>query len=204
MSLQRAIVMTGLLSMGTVPAGTADFGAALASELAKTCVPQRMSYEGSLAEAKTHGWLPIEQVSHPEFAAVMERSAAGLKAARDEGIAIDFQSQAFAKTVDDRPLHLLVSLAKTKESDEVSCYLYDFDAVAPADPAPLSAILGLAPADSVDTAELVAHAWGPPPAMDRAGDTYLTYLPKGSPHAATAGFDGVVLKFSTSIPQAGE
>jgi hypothetical protein len=36
--------------------------------------------------------------------------------------------------------------------------------------------------------------------MPRTLDTHLTFIPAGSPHVAEAGFDGVVLKFTTSAP----
>jgi hypothetical protein len=36
--------------------------------------------------------------------------------------------------------------------------------------------------------------------MPRTLDTYLTFIPPGSPHVGQTGFDGIVLKFTTSAP----
>lgn len=57
---------------------------------------------------------------------------------------------------------------------------------------------------AVDPTELVSTVWGPPPGLPRTLDTYLTFIPKSSPHAAQVGFTGIVLKFSTLLPDRSE
>lgn len=189
-----------LLAFGTVPTAAASFSAVFADTFVATCAPQRLSYDGSIEHAKSVGWEAFEVGSHREFAAVMEKSALGLEEAREEGLDIRFRSQAFARTVEGRSLHLLVSFAESEYLSEVGCYLYDFDASVAVSPEEVTRVLGVEPAQSVDEAAIVSTLWGPPPSMPRTLDTYLTFIPPGSEHVASTGFDGVVLKFTTSAP----
>ena len=189
-----------LLAAGVSPAVANGFSAAFVDAFKSACVPQRLSYKGTVEQAKAEGWATFDVVSHPEFDAVMKLSAKGLEEAKAEGLAVAFQYEAFAKTVSDRPLHLVVSFGETEYLDEIGCYLYDFGAEAPVIANDVSGALGIKPAQSMETAELSGHVWGPPPSMPRTLDTYLTYIPKGSPNVEAAGFDGVVLKFTTSAP----
>jgi hypothetical protein len=189
-----------LLAAGASPAVANGFSAAFVAAFKSACIPQRLSYQGTVDHAKSDGWAAFEVVSHPEFDAVMKLSAKGLEEAKAEGLAVAFQYQAFAKTVSDRPLHLIVSLGETEYLDEIGCYLYDFSAEQAIVANDVSGALGIKPAQSMETAELSGHVWGPPPSMPRTLDTYLTYIPKGSPNVEKAGFDGVVLKFTTSAP----
>lgn len=190
----------GLLAVGMFPAVANPFSAAFVETFRQTCVPERLSYEGSVNHARAIGWTAAEPASHREFGKVMDLSAKGLEEAKEEGIEIAFRQNTFAKTVDGRQLHLVVSFAESEHIDEIGCYLYDFSAAAPVDAAAVGAMLGVDAAQSMETAEIVSHVWGPPPSMPRTLDTYLTYIPAGSPHVAQGGFDGVVLKFTTSAP----
>lgn len=184
---------------GVLPAVANPWSATFVETFKETCVPERLSYEGTLAQARISGWTPVEPASQAEFARVMDKSAAGLAEAKAEGLEIAFRSGTFARSVEGRDLHLVVSFAESDYLDEIGCYLYDFQATEPVDAAAVGQMLGIAaPAQSMDTAEIVSHVWGPPPSMARTLDTHLTFIPVGSPHAEQAGFDGVVLKFTTS------
>lgn len=189
-----------LLAAGVSPAAANGFSAAFVDAFKSACIPQRLSYQGTLDHAKSGGWATFNVASHPEFDAVMKLSAKGLEEAKAEGIAVGFQYEAFAKTVSDRPLHLIVSLAESQYLNEIGCYIYDFGAEQAIVANDVSGALGIKPAQSIETSELSGHVWGPPPSMPRTLDTYLTYIPKGSPNVQQAGFDGVVLKFTTSAP----
>jgi hypothetical protein len=193
--------MAGVMALSLpYPAAANDVSAAFVEAFKSACVPQRLSYQGTVEHAKAEGWTRFDVASHPEFDAVMKLSAKGLEEAKAEGLEVAFQYEAFAKTVSDRPLHLIVSLAESEYLDEIGCYLYDFGAEAPIVANDVSGVLGIKPAQSMETADLSGHVWGPPPSMPRTLDTYLTYIPKGSPNVEMAGFDGVVLKFTTSAP----
>ena len=192
--------VSGLLAAGVLPAAANPFSAAFVETFRETCVPERLSYEGTVGHAKALGWVAVEPSSHPEFAKVMEHSAKGLEEAKADGLELSFQQVSLARKVESRELHLIVSFTESEFLDQIGCYLYDFSATEPVPAADVSAMLGTGIAQSMETAEITSHVWGPPPSMPRTLDTYLTYIPAGSPHVEQTGFDGVVLKFSTSAP----
>ena len=202
-SLGIAAAVALLAATGPGPAQANAYSAAFVDAFAKACAPQRESYDGSLAQARSEGWSPVDVASNDELAAVMGKSDAGLDEARAEGLAMDFRYQAFAREIDGRQLHLLVSYAESDVIDEVGCYLYDFAASEPVDRAAVSGFIGAEPTEVLDDPGIVSAVWAPPASMPRTLDTYLTYIPAGSEHVEAGGFDGVVLKFSTSAPDKG-
>ena len=194
--------VSGLLAAGAFPAVANPFSVAFVETFREACVPERLNYERTVGLAKTLGWVAVEPSSHPEFAKVMEHSAKRLEEAKADGLELSFRHVALARKVESRDLHLIVSFAESEFLDQIGCYLYDFAATEPVDAAAVGQMLGIAvPAQSMETEEIVSHVWGPPPKMARTLDTYLTYIPAGSPHVEKTGFDGVVLKFSTSAPE---
>lgn len=185
---------------------SADYGAAFVDAFATACVPERLSYAGTRANAEALGWITAERDAHPELMAMMSvmDSAAASAAEEMEGA---FEHGLYTKPVADLPHYLVVSRASFNigEPDDplnpwvyVGCYLYNFDATAPIDPAPVSALTGNAVAQQVDNEGLVSYVWGPPCPMPRTGDSYLTFIADNSPHAAQTGFSGLMLKFETS------
>src|SRR5690606_40801880 len=91
----------------------------------------------------------------------------------------------------------------------VGCHLYDFASTEPINSDAVTRLLGQPiayttdggdPFYAVDPAVLVTTVWGPSPPLPRTLDTYLTFIPQGSEVAAQTGFTGLVLKFSTSLP----
>lgn len=165
------------------------------------CVPQRLSFEGTAEQARVEGWTAVEDEDHAELAAVLAKSEEGMREAEDEGLEIDFRYEAFARPHGEGRLHLVVSLAASDYLDEVGCYLYDFEATAPIDPNAVTAMIGHPPVQSHADDTITANVWGPSEGMPRTLDTYLTYIPPGSPLVDQGGFDGTVLKFTTSAPE---
>lgn len=189
-----------LLAPLPAPAVADDWPSRFAEAFRTACVPQRLSYEGTLAEAKAAGWTAIDPAGHAEFGAIMARSAAAMEEEKADMPDMAFRSETFARQVEGRPLHLVVSFVESEFLDAVGCYLYDFEATEPVEASAVSTMLGIVPAQTHADETIVAHVWGPPPSMPRTLDTYMTFIPPGSPHVETTGFDGVVLKFSTSAP----
>lgn len=189
----------------------ADYGHAFVDAFAEACVPERLSFPGTKALAETLGWTPAERVAHPELAAMMAIMDAGAdEAARDMQGTFDYQL--YVKPVAEVDHYLVVSRASfvVDFGDEpdvwtyIGCYLYNFDASAPIDPAPVTALIGNPISRSVDQDGLVSHLWGPPCPMPRTGDSYLTFVAEGSPYAAQTGFSGLMMKFETSEPDPDE
>ena len=179
------------------------WAAAFAETFRAACVPERLSYEGTLAQARSEGWADFAPAGHVEFAAMLEKTDDALREAEEDLPGMTYRQETFAQDVEGRPLHLVVSFAQSEYLDAVGCYLYDFDATEPVPASAISNLLGIKPARSHRDETMIAYVWGPPPGMPRTLDTYLIFVPTGSPYADQAGFDGQVLKFTTSAAEDG-
>lgn len=198
-----------VLSMGGSPAlAVPAYDIAFVSEFADACVPGRLGYETTQQAATAAGWAAVEPNVNAEFAGLMARSEA--EAAADPELPTVFQYQAYAKAIEGIEHYLVVSRAEitmTEGEDPwvlIGCYLYNFDAVAPIDPEPVTALTGNPIAQSQVDMHLASYVWGPPCPMPRTGDTYLTFVPEVSQYKEQTGFSGLVLKFTTSEPDPGE
>lgn len=206
-----------LLALAAAPATAQDseYGQAFVDAFAAACVPERMSYPGTKANAEKLGWTPAERTTHPELAAMMAKMDAGAAAAAEE-MQGTFEHQIYSRAVADEPHFLLVArssfvvegLADEGEEPDpwvyIGCYLYNFDASAPIDPAPVTALIEKPIAHEVDDQGMSGYVWGPPCPMPRTGDTYMSFISEDSPHTALTGFSGLVVKFETSEPDEGE
>ncbi|MFV0298636.1 MAG: hypothetical protein ACK5JT_21245 [Hyphomicrobiaceae bacterium] len=180
------------------PATAATFSASFVEAFISACTPERTSFSKTVAHARSLGWSEVETASNAELAAMIKRSEKGIAEGRAEGYLSGYEMTVLSRVTAGRPLHLIVSLTRSKYLDMVGCYLYDFEATAPLDRAEVTRALGIEPANKMDTPELVSAVWGPSPRYSRTFDTYLSFVPPGSPHAAKTGFDGAVLKFTVS------
>ena len=174
---------------------------------AATCVPQRLSFEGTKAQAAAEGWTVVPQTDHPQLDFLLQTSVRTVE--EDTEIEGEIAFETYRREVDGTTLHLVVtrSVAAMEGMDpfiDIGCYLYDFAADEPPDPAPVGKWLDrpIARAETNDT--IHAYLWGPACPMPRTGDTYMTYVPASSPLAARHGFSGLMMKFSTSEPDPGE
>lgn len=207
--IQPAIVLAALCL--TPAQAEAPDGEAFVAAFGDVCIPERLSYKRTVALAENLGWRPVvpgENADYDRFIA-----HAGALLAKEVADEPDFYQGSegtwFTREIDGRSHLLAISVLLTKVMDTLGCHLYDFDATAPIDPEPVTRLLGRPMAYSsdgddpyyaVDPALLVTTVWGPPPRLPRTGDTYLTFIPKSSPHAHEVGFTGLTLKFSTSLP----
>jgi hypothetical protein len=77
--------------------------------------------------------------------------------------------------------------------DVLGCYLYDFEATEPLDPAPITARFDEAPASVEDQAGvIVSEAWDIE-SLDGVWELRSTFIPEGSPGVDVTGFAGRVL-----------
>lgn len=190
-----------VLFMISLPAGATSFSADFVQSFISACTPKRTSYSKTVARARSLGWSIADKRSNAELAAVIERSEKGVAEGKAEGYLTGYDMTTMSRVVAGRQLHLVVSLTRSTIFNQVGCYLYDFDAVAPVDRAEVTRALTIQPANVIDTPEIVTAVWGPSPKYKRTLDTYLTFIPPGSPHVAKTGFDGTVLKFSVGAPK---
>lgn len=210
MILPAAFAALALVAVS--PAGAVeseDYGRAFVDAFAEACVPQRLSYPGTQAQAVSAGWSPAERTADPELDAMMAVAEA---AADDPELPTEFDYHIYTRPIAAQTHYLVVSRASFTigEADDplnpwvyIGCYLYNLDATAPIDPAPVSALTGNPIANEVDQEGLVSYVWGPPCPMPRTGDTYLSFIADDSPHVSQTGFSGLMMKFDTSEPDPG-
>ena len=196
--------------LSSAQAETPDSEAFVAA-FGEVCIPERLSYKGTVAMAEKLGWqhvVPGENADYDRFIAHSDALLAG-EVAEDPDLIEATGNAWFTREIGERPHLLAVSYQLSQYLDTLGCYLYDFAATAPIDPEPVTRLLGRPiahttdggdPFYAVDPAVLVTTVWGPPPSLPRALDTYLTFIPQGSEVAAQTGFTGLMLKFSTSLP----
>ncbi len=193
----------------TPPTGTD--GEAFVAAFGDVCIPQRLSYKGTLALAEELGWRPVVTGENDAYDRFIEHSDKLLadEIAEEPDLLQGFGDGWFSREIGGRSHLLAVTYFLSEYMDSTGCYLYDFEATAPIDPEPVSRLLGREiaystdgddPMYAADPALLVTTVWGPPPDLPRTGDTYLTFIPERSPAAEQTGFTGLMIKFSTSLP----
>lgn len=208
LAARSALALVAALGAAPTLAAPTAYDLAFVDAFAEACVPQRLSYPGTQETALAKGWIAVERTDHPELDAMMAISEAA--AADPELFDASFEYRIFAKSIDGTPHYLLVSRASAaiEEGGEpwinIGCYLYNFEAVAPIDPEPVSALTGQPIANSQIDMHINGWIWGPPCPMPRTGDTYLTFIPEVSQYKDQTGFTGLVLKFDTSEPKPDE
>lgn len=207
---QRVAAIVGLVAaLGAAPilAAPSAYDQAFADAFGKACIPGRLSYDASRAAALDAGWREVPRSDNAELDALMALSE---KEAQDPELDATFTYAAYANEIDGLPHYLVVSRtsAVISEGDtpwvQVGCYLYNFDATAPVDPAPVSALLATEISQSAEQDGIVSHVWGPPCPMPRTLDTYLSFVPEGSAAAEGFVFSGAALNFTTSEPEPDE
>ncbi len=205
--MRHSLVVAAVLCTLTGPAIAAPtaYDIAFVSEFAEACVPGRLTYEGTKAAVLKAGWSEVTADAHPELSAMMAISEREAKAPDLTDPTFDYAL--YSKPIEGSPHYMVVSRASAiiGEPDDplnpwayVGCYLYNFEAAAPIDPEPVTALIGNPISNSQIDMHINAWLWGPPCPMPRTGDTYLTFIPEVSQYKEQTGFSGLVLKFDTS------
>ncbi|WP_157970068.1 hypothetical protein [Pelagibacterium sediminicola] len=208
-------VLGSVLLWGTPAHAETPDSAAFVAAFGEVCIPERLSYKGTLALAEKLGWSPVITGENADYDRFMAHAADLLarEIAEDPDFIEGSDIAWFTREIGGWSHLLTISYLLTEYLDTVGCYLYHFAATEPIDPNAVTRLLeqpiayttdGGDPFYAVDPAALVTTVWGPPPALPRTGDTYLTFIPEGSEVAAQTGFSGLVIKFSTSLPDRAE
>ena len=208
----RSVLANILAALCLTPAqaGTPD-GEAFVAAFGEVCIPERLSYKGTLALAEELGWEPVVTGENADYDGFIAHAEALLaeEIAEDPDFSQGSDGAWFTREIGGRSHLLAVSYLLTEYLDALGCHLYDFAAMAPIDPEPVTRLLGQTiahttdggdPFYAVDPELIVTTVWGPSPRLPRTLDTYLTFIPQGSEVAAQTGFSGLMLKFSTSLP----
>ena len=211
--LVTLVVVLAAVAAAPVQAAPTAYDQAFVDAFAAACVPGRLSYGTSLGAAVSAGWVPVDPEAHAELAAVMDLAVEEALAAEEDLDELSFFFEAFAKQIEGVTHHLVISRSSAVIGDRhepinpwvfVGCHLYNFDATAPLDPQPVTALIGNAISRTEQSEGQISHVWGPPCPMPRTGDSYLSFVAEGSPAATIVPFTGVALNFSTSELDVGE
>ena len=200
--------LTGRLAAGALALGiVAAVGPALADApsdprieaLATACLPHRQDYAALTRHVAEPGWQTATANAHPELDALLAKSRE-VFADLDEDMTATLA--VFGKDVGGRQLYLVATFLTSEAIDLVGCTVYDLDADAAIDPAPLTALFGQPPTNSIDDPKLiVADGWEQPKAFPGTWDAYSAYIPEGSFAAGQTGFTGVYLKITAVSPK---
>jgi len=190
--------LIGLVGAGAQAQDQA-YGQAFVAAFEQACVPGRLSYEDTQKIVLDAGWMAVAEDADPELAELMARSAAGMAEAEADGIG--YEVKIFGRQVAGVSHYLVVGKLTSDIFDALSCHLYNFAATEVIDPALVTALIGNPVAQELREEDITSYVWGPPPAMPRTLDTYLTFIPEGSSYLDQTGFSGLMLKFETSLPE---
>ena len=199
MAAVLAISGTAAPASASSPEGTAFVAA-----FAEACVPQRLSYSGTVAHAKSAGWVDTAMGAHSELGTVLSVADRETKDMAEGGWT--FERTPLSREISGREHFLVVTRVFAPEIITlIGCYLYDFDATEAIDPQPVTAFVGNPIGRTIEDKGLVQYTWGPNhDARPRTLDTNLSFIAEDSPHTEVTGFSGLVLKFETSEPDAQE
>lgn len=202
-AVATASVLVAALCAVPAHAEPTAYDTAFVTAFAEACVPGRLGYDTSREAAEAAGWVAVAADSHTELATLMARSVAE---SQDPELQATFDYAAYAKDIEGQPHHLVVATTSAVISDpadpwvQTGCYLYNFDATTPLDPAAVTALIGNPISGTQEAEGVVSHVWGPPCPMPMTGDTYLSFVADGAPMAAEMSlpFSGIALNFSTT------
>ena len=147
------------------------------------------------------GFEPVADDAHPMLANLMTVSRKEMAAAKEED-GFTGTAATFRKSADGSDFYLVTTELNMPETsdwkiDLLGCYLYDFAAEAPLEPAAVTAHFDEAPAEAVGEDGLTGQTWNVE-AIEGVWDVRNTFIAKGSPAAAKTGFSGLLLKITST------
>lgn len=199
--------LAALCAVGPAFAAPSAYDEAFAKNFAETCIPGRLGYETTQSAALAAGWAEVPRTDDPRLDTLMASSE---REAADPELKASFVFKTYARDIEGQRHYLVVSRMTAVVTDPADpwittgCYLYNFDAKAAVDPAPISAVLETEIATRQDINGTSSVLWGPPCPYPRTGDTYLNFVSESSAVATQIGFSGVAMSFTTSEPKPGE
>lgn len=201
-----ATTLFGLAAMAGAARADAPDGEMFVNAFRQACVPQRASYEGTIANLKSIGWAEVDPTVDPQLQKLVQvADTTVLDAARARDEDWKYTRTVFAAYIKARPHFAMVTRLDAPDVVTlVGCYLYDLGATEPIDPEIVTAFLGVPVAETIEEKGMTGYNWGPSPKLGRTLETDLFFITKGSPMRDASGFAGVMLKFETSEPNGAE
>src|SRR5690606_16360006 len=145
------------------------------------------------------GFEAVPDDGHPMLAAIMKVSRDAIAQSKVED-GFTGTAAAFRRAAEGRDLYVVTTTLDMPADAEwkidfLGCYLYDFAAEAPLDPAILTAHFDEAPVESYDQDGLAGQKWNVEK-LDGVWDVSTGYFRKDGPAASAAGFSGLVIKIT--------
>lgn len=149
------------------------------------------------AAIEAAGWHPVADDANEMLSRMLALSRQSLvDAEREDGYS--GSAKVYGRLDGAESPYLVTTALKIPDDGEgaidlLGCYLYDFDAAEPLDPALVTARFGEAPAEVEDQEGIiVSHAWRIEQ-LPGVWELRSTYIPAGSPGVDVTGFSGRVL-----------
>ena len=177
----------------------------------------RRDYDRAVATVDAAGWARVADDDHPELAASLARVRAE---AADPDLPMTFDHAAWAREIEGRRLHVVVSrtsaVLRAEDHDDdgdgiiqswerrdvltfLGCGVWDFDATEPVHPGLMTAWVGAVAVQTVDEPGVVqGGTWNVHHMMPGTGEVRLGFVPDEGPVQAMTGFSGVAITMITA------
>lgn len=195
------MMLAGLLALTMSTAAAAPPVADARLEAFKAaCVPEHREPKKRLKVIAAEGWRPAKDDADPMLAEVMKLSRKEMADSKADGI--KGEVKVFSKTVDGRPLFLMITTVISKQIALTGCGVYDFGGAVIA-PEPVTVWLQEAPAQTVDTAGMAGQIWNVE-RIEGVWDLQNSFVAKDSQASKVIGFYGASIKMTSTIAKPGE
>ena len=163
------------------------------------CMPEHRRPAKRPAVFTGAGWVPAVESDSPMLAEVLKLARSVAEEGKADGISGALS--VWRKEVAGRPAFLVLSTVTSDQISLTGCYVYDFEAPAPVDPALITAWLGEAPAQTVDRAGFTAQIWNAE-GIDGVIELQSGVVAPDSQASKILGFHGVMIKVTSGVEAA--
>ena len=205
-----AIVQSAAMS----PATTGDLAL---DTFRAACTPYRQDYAAMNAALEAEGWRRVGEDDHPELAAVQAAARAEMDDPDMPEMTLD--QTLWGRTVQGRRFYVVTSrmdalIGETRdrdgdgviaeheqatEFDQISCGLWDFDAVEPVAPGAMTVWTASLPVQSIDLpGQMIGGTWNVYHFMPGTADVKIGFIPDESPWVTRTGFTGLSIVMSSA------
>ncbi len=148
------------------------------------------------------GWQTVPDDADPVLARMLAIARAGLRDAQEQD-GYTGGAKVYGKDDGHEGPYLVTTELHMPDDGNGSfeimgCYLYDFEAVTPLDPTPISARFDEQPAEVEDQPGIIVSQSWPIEALDNVWELRSTFIPEGSPGVDVTGFAGRTLLLTTT------
>lgn len=189
------------VSSGALPASAAAAPDPRFAAFLAACLDGHRNPAVRSAAIAAAGFELVADDAHPMLGNLMRVSRKEIAAAKEED-GFTGTAAAFRKSADGSDFYLVTTALDMPETSEwkislLGCYLYDFAAEAPLEPAIVTAHFDEEPVEAVDEDGLAGQTWNVEK-IEGVWDVRNTFIAKGSPAAAKTGFSGLLLKITST------